>query len=169
MTYQTVDTGVGKSSLIQTIIRICDDIVHVDSLSSSTLTSQTSRQECNIDSLRADDQITEIFASTKAYPSWWSDMDESRVLRRRKSSSEPVLERNICFVDFPGYTGDRERNFGDRIVRYVEDVLYRNTSLTSLTESEILNIFSGGGGVQVDIVLYLCSGTLLIASYIDPH
>lgn len=48
-------------------------------------------------------QITEIYASTKAYPSWWSEVDESKVLRRRKSMGDSVLERNLCFVDTPGY------------------------------------------------------------------
>lgn len=48
-------------------------------------------------------QITEIYASTKAYPSWWAEVDESKVLRRRKSMGDSVLERNLCFVDTPGY------------------------------------------------------------------
>lgn len=48
-------------------------------------------------------KITEVFASTKAYPAWWSDLEESRILRRRKSMGDSVLERNLCFVDTPGY------------------------------------------------------------------
>ena len=48
-------------------------------------------------------QITEVYASTRAYPAWWSDLEESRVLRRRKSLGDSVLERNLCFVDTPGY------------------------------------------------------------------
>lgn len=48
-------------------------------------------------------QITEVYASTRAYPAWWSDLEESRVLRRRKSMGDSVLERNLCFVDTPGY------------------------------------------------------------------
>lgn len=50
--------------------------------------------------------ITEVYASTKPYPTWWSEHEDSKVLRRRKSSTaatETVLERNICFVDTPGY------------------------------------------------------------------
>jgi len=48
-------------------------------------------------------EVTEIYASTKAYPAWWSDLEESRILRRRKSMGDSVLERNLCFVDTPGY------------------------------------------------------------------
>lgn len=48
-------------------------------------------------------ELTEIYASTRAYPSWWSDLEESRILRRRKSMGDSVLERNLCFVDTPGY------------------------------------------------------------------
>lgn len=49
-------------------------------------------------------QITEIYASTKPYPEWWSDLDDFRVLARRKSLGDTVLDRNICFVDTPGYS-----------------------------------------------------------------
>ena len=47
--------------------------------------------------------ISEIFASTKPYPDWWNELDEYQVTRRRKSFGDGVLERNICFVDTPGY------------------------------------------------------------------
>jgi hypothetical protein len=50
-------------------------------------------------------QITEIYASTKPYPEWWSDLDDLSVLKRRKSLGDTVLDRNICFVDTPGYGG----------------------------------------------------------------
>lgn len=49
--------------------------------------------------------ITEVYASTRAYPSWWSELEDGKVLRRRRSSvaGDSVLERNICFVDTPGW------------------------------------------------------------------
>lgn len=53
--------------------------------------------------MQSTSQITEIYASTRAYPAWWSDLEESRILRRRKSLGDSVLERNLCFVDTPGY------------------------------------------------------------------
>ncbi len=53
--------------------------------------------------MQSTSQITEVYASTKAYPAWWSDLEESRILRRRKSMGDSVLERNLCFVDTPGY------------------------------------------------------------------
>lgn len=47
--------------------------------------------------------VTEIHGSTKAYPEWWADLDESRVLKRRNSLGDVVINRNICFVDTIGY------------------------------------------------------------------
>jgi hypothetical protein len=53
--------------------------------------------------MQSTSQVTEVYASTRAYPAWWSDLEESRILRRRKSMGDSVLERNLCFVDTPGY------------------------------------------------------------------
>jgi hypothetical protein len=100
---------VGKTSLIKAIVQICEDIVHVDPISTTVPNAQTSRQSSRSKSksasveLETTSQITEIYASTKAYPAWWSDLGESKILRRRKSMGDSVLERNLCFVDTPGY------------------------------------------------------------------
>lgn len=67
--------------------------------------SRSSRQET------ATRQITEIYASTKPYPAWWNEVTDGRGLRRRKSLGESVLDRNICFVDTPGFTGDASVSF----------------------------------------------------------
>ena len=88
---------------------MCEDIVHVDPLSAPTMTlPETKRQSkskarSGSTDMQTTSQITEVYASTRAYPSWWSDFDESRILRRRKSMGDSVLERNLCFVDTPGY------------------------------------------------------------------
>lgn len=102
--------GIGKSSLIKAIVQICEEIVHVDQLAPPSLTaSETSRKKSRSTSksghtnLYSTTQITEVYASTRAYPQWWSEFDEGKVLRRRKSMGDSVLERNICFVDTPGY------------------------------------------------------------------
>lgn len=108
------DSGVGKTSLIKAIVQSCNHIVHVDPIlpSSIPLTPrianslpgqrgnrrQTSRSDLGTS------QITEVFASTKPYPEWWSELDDSRILKRRKSIEDAVLDRNICFVDTPGYS-----------------------------------------------------------------
>jgi len=106
--------GTGKTSLIKAIVQTCEDIVHVDPLitnPSSTSVPQSrkssrSKSRSGSTDLQATTDITEIYASTRAYPAWWSDLEESRVLRRRKSMGDSVLERNLCFVDTPGY-GDK--------------------------------------------------------------
>jgi len=101
-------------------------------------------------------RVTETHASTKPYPHWWADVEESRVLRRRKSSTDTVLERNICFVDTPGYChGSTEQDDMNMVVDYVESLLFQTSSVTTLEDNDALGIVSGSGGVLVDIVIYL--------------
>jgi len=118
------DSGVGKTSLIKAIVQSCEHIVHVDpitpSLSSSAVLKSVTRHRGSTGSGHGagvsgsrrqprgaaesgTTQITEIYASTKPYPEWWSEIDDFRVLRRRKRLGDSVLDRNICFVDTPGY------------------------------------------------------------------
>lgn len=117
------DSGVGKTSLIKAVVQSCEHIVHVDPITPSTAllaaSSSTARSAQTVGAGSAvrqkggrrlsaressgTSQITEIYASTKPYPEWWSEVDDFRVLRRRKSLGDAVLDRNICFVDTPGY------------------------------------------------------------------
>jgi len=114
------DSGVGKTSLIKAIVQSCEHIVHVDPITppmtSSTVLRSSPRQRGSTGSSSGSgnrrlsrgaeagtSQITEIYASTKPYPEWWSEIDDFRVLQRRKRLGNSVLDRNICFVDTPGY------------------------------------------------------------------
>ncbi|ORY08690.1 Septin-domain-containing protein [Clohesyomyces aquaticus] len=157
------DSGLGKTSLIRSIVQLCEDIVHVDPLSTSQPLSQSppppkSRTRRQRVEDAGTSKIVEVCASTKAYPHWWTDLEESRVLRRRKSFSDTVLERNLCFVDTPGYSKSSSRSEEmHQVVEYVQSLLYRNAESGSLEDSELLSIISGNGGVQVDVVLYLLS------------
>jgi hypothetical protein len=127
----------GKTSLIKSIVQVCDDIVHVDPLSSAH-----SRQS---------GRPVETFASTKAYPSWWSDLDESRILRRRKSMGDSVLERNLCFVD----TSSSRKL--DHIIQYIEQQLTKAIDASASGQHDFAAMLSGRGGSQVDVILYLVS------------
>ncbi|KAL2259175.1 hypothetical protein VTK26DRAFT_7240 [Humicola hyalothermophila] len=176
------DSGVGKTSLIKAIVQSCEHIVHVDpitpspTLSSSlarfvptTMTgilggsssrprkgsrSQPSRERTSTS------QITEVYASTKPYPEWWSEVDDLRILRRRKSLNGAVLDRNICFVDTPGYgSGSSVMDTITPVTQYIETHLQRINS-SHLSDGEFLNLLGGEGGVQVDVVLYLVSNRL---------
>lgn len=98
--------------------------------------------------------MSEIYASTKPYPEWWSNVEESRILRRRKSMGDSVLERNICFVD----TTDSIKL--ERIISYVEQQLVNAISSVDQLSGEFSAMLSGRGSSQVDIILYLlCKGT----------
>jgi hypothetical protein len=79
------------------------------SSSSSFLKNSLSRRgtlETNV--IAPTENILEIRASTRAYPTWWKAETEREnksirpPLAKRESVGE-VLERNICFVDTPGY------------------------------------------------------------------
>jgi hypothetical protein len=98
--------------------------------------------------------ILEIMASTKAYPTWWTDMEESRVLKRRKSMGDTVLERNICFLDPIGHSDSRQ----DDIFEFIEEAFWHADSVEELTDLERLHMVSGQGANIVDAVLYIFSG-----------
>lgn len=101
-------------------------------------------------------EVNEVWASTKAYPPWWTDLEESKILRRRKSVDDPILERNICFVDTPGYGRGLSITEGIQdVISYIEQQLPRSFSTAAGNRSELVGMFSGNGGSQVDVVLYL--------------
>jgi hypothetical protein len=131
----------GKTSLIKSIVQVCDDIVHVDPLASAHAARSG--------------QTVETFASTKAYPQWWSDLDESRILRRRKSMGDSVLERNLCFVD----TSSSRKI--EHIIHYTEQQLAKAIEATSTGQHDFAAMLSGRGGTQVDVILYLVSKGLI--------
>ncbi|MCJ1437357.1 hypothetical protein MMC27_006744 [Xylographa pallens] len=154
-------SGVGKSSLIRSIVQICEDIVHVDPLSShspslESLSTRKSKMSSNTVQFSVANQIIEVYASTKAYPSWWSDFEDSKVLRRRKSGGDTVLERNVCFVDTPGYdSGTSVLESMDSVLHYIEAQMAKNTSFSNMSDIDLLSMLGGAGGFQVDVVLYL--------------
>lgn len=114
------NVGIGKSSLIQAILDASPDIVHYDppqpaispsssSTSSSFIKPSLSRR-ATLDqtAIPPTETILEIKASTRAYPTWWKqeterDLKNSRPSITRRESIGEVLERNIVFVDTPGY------------------------------------------------------------------
>ena len=78
-------------------------------------------------------------------------MDESRILRRRKSMGDAVLERNLCFVDTCTTKGI------ESVVEYMQQQLYGVIASSNSTSGEFLGLLSGRGGPQVDVILYLIS------------
>jgi hypothetical protein len=134
--------------------------VHVDPLSPPNSTARPpppkSKSRRKSSDHVATTRISEVHASTKPYPHWWTDTEESRVLRRRKSSLDTVLERNICFVDTPGFVrGSTEKEDIDAVIDYVESLLLQTSSVTTMEDNDVLGTISGRGGVSVDVVLYL--------------
>lgn len=135
--------------------------MHVDSLDAlSSVTSlerrRPSHPHSGVPTRGVSAAVTEIYASTKPYPSWWSDLEDSRVLRRRKSIGEIVLERNLCFVDTPATSLSRAGQT-DAIVQYMRQQLHRATTALASSGVDFQNLLAGNGGSQVDAILYLIS------------
>ncbi|GIJ85408.1 hypothetical protein Asppvi_004265 [Aspergillus pseudoviridinutans] len=150
--------GSGKTSLIKSIVQACEDIVHVDPFPSLSPSNLSARAQAPT----AEAVISEIYASTKPYPPWWSDLEDSRVLRRRKSSGDIVLERNLCFVDTAA-NGLSRVGQTDAIVHHIQQQLLRATTAVNSSNTDFENLLAGNGGAQVDAVLYLISENTLAA------
>jgi hypothetical protein len=151
-------------------VQICNDIVHVDPISQkSSVSANADRRKHKANSRTVQtthiNHIVEVYASTKSYPPWWSDFEESKIMRRRSSSGETVLERNICFVDTPGYDSSTSVLEGmDLVLQYIEGQMAKNTSFSSMSDADLLSMLGGDGGFQVDLALYLIldgKGTLV--------
>ncbi|OJD22557.1 hypothetical protein ACJ73_06094 [Blastomyces percursus] len=155
--------GCGKTSLIKSIVQVLEDIVHVDPLPRSPSRTEAqrtsksgSKRYLRSQHVREPTSIVEIYASTKPYPSWWSDLEDSRVLRRRKSMGDVVLERNLCFVDTAcGTLGLSDQ--AECIVQYVNRQFQRAVNALDSVNTDLQGLLSGNGGSQVDAILYLVS------------
>jgi hypothetical protein len=140
-------TGVGKTSLIKSIVQTCEDIVHIDPLPSSKSVTTGIQISEGLDR----SAFSETNASTRPYPPWWSELEESNVLRRRRSLGDTVLDRNLCFVDVAGYSDS------DAISIYMSRQMQKTLGAQKRSDHELAALLAGSGGSQVDVVFYLLS------------
>ncbi|OTB17926.1 hypothetical protein K445DRAFT_315663 [Daldinia sp. EC12] len=152
------DSGIGKTSMVKAIVQTCEHIVHIDPIPSQPEPSAHKKHTTlPRKASSSTSSISEIYASTKPYPEWWSMLDEPHVSERRKSLGDSVLERNVCFVDTPGYrNGSSAMETIMSCVEYIESHLDKISS-DSLSDSDMLNMLGGNGGFQVDVVFYFIS------------
>ena len=69
---------------------------------------------------------------------------------------DTVLERNLCFVDTPGYNnGISKMETIQSVLQYIEVQLSKPFSALTASEGDIAGLLSGSGGTQVDVVFYL--------------
>ena len=69
---------------------------------------------------------------------------------------DTVLERNLCFVDTPGYSQGMSRTESiESILHYVEVQFKKPFADTVGSQGDFVSLLSGSGGFQVDVVLYM--------------
>ena len=69
---------------------------------------------------------------------------------------DTVLERNLCFVDTPGYShGMSKMESIESILQYVEAQFSKPFANTAGSQGDFVSLLSGSGGFQVDLVLYM--------------
>ncbi|RDA87499.1 hypothetical protein CP532_1644 [Ophiocordyceps camponoti-leonardi (nom. inval.)] len=126
--------GIGKTSLIRSFGQNCQHIVYLDPITSSP-----------------NQRITEILGSTKFCP-WWRAESEpvARANKRRKFTTDELLEKNICFADCPPTTSD--------VTGYVESHLMQLCQ-KPIGDSDLCHLLSGGAGSVVHAVLYMLPTT----------
>ncbi|KAM3415953.1 hypothetical protein BST61_g9443 [Cercospora zeina] len=142
---------VGKTSFIRSIFRSCEHIVHMDQVLPSIPTQSSFVTESS--HYMPTTMFNEIGASTRSYPSWWTDFERRSKLHRRMSVGEGVLERNLTFIDTPGLEDDDDQV--QQILNHVKLTLRRTAHMESMSDSEIINLLSGEGGLQIDAIVYL--------------
>lgn len=67
---------------------------------------------------------------------------------------DAVLERNICFIDSPSLPANASTSAVHPLTQYMEALLHKNASISAMNDNDLLNVLSGAGGVQIDVVLY---------------
>ncbi|KAF7190317.1 Septin-7 [Pseudocercospora fuligena] len=154
---------VGKSSLIQSLFRTCEHIVHIDQVSPSIPSQSSFVTESSY--YVPTTAFTEIQASTRPYPTWWTDFESRRMLLRRASVGDGVLDRNLTFIDTPGIEDDLQVQ---SIRNQVTASLDRTLRMECMTDAELVNLLSGDGGVQIDAAIYVFAPDLAHESSSSP-
>jgi hypothetical protein len=143
--------GVGKTSLVKSIVQTCEDIVHVDPLPVGKIPIFRSSSKGKQVYKSSQSPTCEIHASTRPLPPWWSEIEESKILRRRRSMGDTVLDRNLCFVD------SRSHDDCNKISEYMTLQLQKAVKAPAEANSDFASLLSGSGGSQVDLVFYMLS------------
>lgn len=69
-----------------------------------------------------------------------------------------VLERNLCFVDTPGYSHTASTADSiESVIQYIKMQLEKFPFNHNTYHNELVNMLSGKGGTQVDVVFYMIS------------
>lgn len=159
-------SSVGKTSLIESLTSACESIVHVD----PKVSAGPNDDDVGVDP-RAENSITEIKASTKPLPSFrcatnTAERDFSRrqsLVDSDVSSKDNALDRNVCFVDTPGFgSSDSLSGCMDTVISYLEDKFRQTADLVNISQQkQAVNLISSATSLSefthVDAILYLIS------------
>ena len=148
-------TGTGKSSLIQAIVKSCEHIIH-----------------CDDPSPVSSSNVVEMFASTRPNISWRTTYDStsSYTPANRRGSMNDVLDRNICLADISSLKGNNQPvgdlpltspPFKANDPQHTQSAIqYVRMQLSSLLErpledADLKAIIHAGAENVVDLVFYL--------------
>lgn len=157
--------GIGSTSLVNSILRSCEHVVHVDHIadqpSFNTDGSDTLSTSAGTDKLDrhnpseppATRRFIEVLASTRTLPNWrsWASQSESKS-GRKPSIIEGALARNLTFIDAPSLIDDETVQ---AVLEYVTASLLRTANTDYMSESEHASMLSGDGGSHITAILYL--------------
>lgn len=146
--------GAGKSTLIRRLLDHCSDVVHSDpphTVSEVAISHNIS--------------LVETSASTKRLSEWKNDTDEDSHRSRRPSAGSIRLERNIMFMEIDTLEAHTQGHMVDsslnEITAFIHSLWSRSLAVQQLNSIQLLELFTGGGGQQIDVLIYVIKDQLL--------
>ena len=132
--------GAGKSRLLHSMCRVCEDIVHHDPVHHVVGPTVV---------------VEEASASTKPHRPWLAGK-VSKESTSRNEMAGGALERNLTFVDTPGFVSND--NTG-HVREYFDQNLMKMMDIRLMQDSDVVSMLGGAGGPQIDVVLWLFDAT----------
>lgn len=167
------DSGAGKSNLIRALAQHTTHIVHVDDFSSPVTSPASSLQHDsaslydNLD-LNPEHQhaLTELLASTKPRPQFWSGdspLRRTSVVEASTSTSsiDATLDRNVCFVDTIGYGSfSSATNCFAPVLAYLEDAFTKTLATVNPNREEALALITSSSSLTDSSLTDVCIYTI---------
>lgn len=96
--------------------------------------------------------ICEVHASTRPYQWWRAESSFSATMKRRRSSTstDEILDRNICFQDHTPSQETSDFLIVESVESTLAPLLYKQ-----MAEDDLVSLLSSGAEPIVDVVFYM--------------